>query len=348
MPINAGLDYQKAERKYHEARTFAEKMKALEEMLRTCPKHKGSESLQNEIKQKISKLKSLQEKQKSATGARYQVAVKKECAAQVVILGIPNSGKSVLLSKLTNAKPKIASYPFTTKTPEVGVMDYGGVQIQVVEIPAIIENFSGSDLGPTLLGIIRQADLIVIIANDDSELKLIRNELANGNVVTDRERPKIKIKKSGTGGIMFIGKIKGGEVKAKKILRGRGVHNAIVEFQKASTLAELEEAVTEGMAYVKSITISTKDKAEDIKELIWDNLDLIKVYTKQPGKKKDFPPIAMAKGSTLKDLAERVHKDFLKKFKFARVWGTSVKYPGAQSGLNLVLHNGDVVEFHAD
>jgi len=339
------MEYQKAERKYHEARTIAEKIKALEEMLRTCPKHKGSEGLQQEIKTKLSKLRTLQEKQKTQ-GSRYQISVKKEGAAQVVILGVPNSGKSTLLAKLTNAKPEIAPYPFTTKLPEVGIMEYEGVKIQVVEIPAIADGFSTRDLGPTLLGIVRQAELIVIISNNNSELELIKNELANSNIIIDKERPKIKINKSGTGGLMFVGKIKASMEDVKKVLREHGIHNAIVEFQEKVTFKELEEVLTEGTSYLKAIVVNTQNKLKEVKKKIWKELGLIKVYTKQPGKKKDYPPVALEKGSTMKDLALKVHKDFLKKFKFARVWGSSVKFQGAQAGLNLVLHDEDVVEFH--
>ena len=359
MPVNPTLEYQKAERKYHEARTLIEKIKALEEMLRTCPKHKGSEGLQQEIKQKLSKLRALQEKQKTS-GSRYQISVKKEGAAQVVILGVPNSGKSTLLSKLTNAKPEIAQYPFTTKLPEVGVMDYEGVKIQVVEIPAVTTGFSVRDLGPTFLGIVRQAELIIIIANDKSELKLIRNEMANSNIITDKKRPKIIINKTSTGGLISIGKIKAKIDDVKKILRKHGIHNCIVEFQEQVTLEDLEEVITEGTAYVNAVIVSTKNKAKDIKKKIWKNLGLIKVYTKQPRKKKDYPPIALKKGSTVKDLALRVHKDFIKKFTKskgkssksykitarARIWGASAKYPGIMVGAEHVLHNEDVVELH--
>lgn len=345
MPINATIEYQKAERKYHEARTISEKIKTLEEMLRTAPAHKGAENLRKEIKQKLSSLRELQVKQKTS-GSRQQVMVKKDGAAQVVILGVPNSGKSTLLAKLTNAKPEISPHPFTTRLPEVGVMDYGGVKIQTIEIPAITEGFSASELGPTLLGIVRQADLILILANEDSELELIKNELANSNIVIDRERPKIMVNKSATGGLMFVGEIKANLEQVKKLLRDHGIHNAVIEFHEKSKLEDLEEVLIEGIAYVKSITVNRQDDAGDVKEMIWKNLGLIKVYTKQPGKKKDYPPIALKEGSTVKDLALRIHKDFLKKFKFARVWGISVKFQGAQSGLSLVLHDEDIVEFH--
>lgn len=345
MPINATLGYQKAERKYHEARTIAEKIKALEEMLREAPNHKGAENLRNEIKQRLSKLRDLQEKQKTQS-SRYQVSVKKEGSAQVVILGVTNSGKSTLLAKLTNAKPEIAPYDFTTKLPEVGIMDYKGVKIQFVEVPAINEGFSTSDMGPTFLGIVRQAELILILSNKTSELKLIKNELANSNIIIDKERPKIRINKSGSGGLTFVGKIKAGIGEVKKVLREHNIHNATVEFQEVVSLGDFEEVLSEGAAYIKSIVITRKEDLENLKKKVWDNLGLIKVYTKQPGKKKDYPPVALKKGSTVKDLALKIHKDFLKKFRFARVWGSSVKFQGAQSGLNLVLHDEDVVEFH--
>jgi len=345
MPINAGPEYQKAERSYNEARTIVEKIKALEEMLRTCPKHKSSESLQQEIKNRLSKLRKLQEKQKTS-GSRHTISVKKEGAAQVAIIGIPNSGKSTLLSKLTNAKPEISPHPFTTKLPETGMMDYHGVKIQIVEIPAIIEGFSSTDMGPTFLGIVRQVDLIILIANNKSELELIKNELANSNIITDRERPKIKINETSSGGLTFIGKIKASQEDAKTALRNHGVRSGSIEFEKESTLEDLEEVLTTGIAYIKTIIVKNQDDIEEIKEKIWKNLGLIKIYTKQPGKKKDYPPIALKEGSTIKDLAIRIHKDFIKRFKFARVWGESAKFQGAQSGLNLELHDEDVVEFH--
>ena len=345
MPINAGPEYQKAERKYHEARTISEKIRTLEEMLRTCPKHKGSEGLQQEIKNKLAKLRELQEKQKTS-GSRHTISVKKEGSAQVVILGIPNSGKSTLLSKLTNAKPDISPHPFTTKLPETGMMDYHGVKIQTVEIPAVMEGFSSTEMGPTFLGIVRQVELIIILANDNSELELIKNELANSNIITDKERPKININKTISGGLTFVGKIKAKSEDAKTVLREHGVRSGTVEFQKESTLEELEEVLTAGIAYVRTIIVQRQDNIEELKEKIWKNLGLIKIYTKQPGKKKDYPPIALKEGSTIKDLALKIHKDFIKKFKFARVWGASARFQGAQSGLSLALHDEDIVEFH--
>ncbi|KHO53443.1 MAG: hypothetical protein QT09_C0013G0020, partial [archaeon GW2011_AR18] len=133
MPINAGYEYGEAQKKLAEAKTPEEKIKALENLLSVSPSHKGAEKLRQELKTKISKLKSKQEKEKSAKRGGRSIAIKKEGAAQVTLVGLTNSGKSTIIQKFTNAKPQIAEYEFTTKTAEVAIMDYHGVKIQLVE-----------------------------------------------------------------------------------------------------------------------------------------------------------------------------------------------------------------------
>lgn len=275
MPVNPGLEYQKAERKYAEARTIQEKLTALNEMIRTVPKHKSSESLQAEIKGKIAKYKTLSEKEKQAKRGKSKFSIKKEGAATIVLIGTTNSGKSTLLNRLTNKNVEVASYPFTTKNPEIATMDYKGVKLQLIEIPAIVKNFYQTQNGPAFLSIIRMADLILLLYKKREEMNLVLNEL-----------------------------------------EGIGVN--ILEYKNQ----------------------------ENIRDLIWKELGLIKVYTKSLGKDKDFPPVAMKKDSTIKDLAFHIHKDFVRKFRFARVWGKSVKFDGSQVSLNHILKDEDVVELH--
>ena len=276
MPINAGIEYAKAESEFNQATTIQEKLQALRKMLATAPKHKGAESLLKEIKTKIARYKGLAEKEKKQKkGSGKSLSIKKEGAATICIVGKVNSGKSTLLKKLTNANVVIAPYPFTTKKPEIGILDYKGIKLQIVEIPAIIESFEYSEIGPSMLAIIRQSDLLIVIFKDKSELKLIDKELYGINI------PRVY--------------------------------------------------------YYNQ---------DNIKDLIWDNLNLIKVYTKQPGKKQDYPPIALKKASIVKDLAGYVHKDFLRKFDFARIWGKSVKFDGIKVGLEHKLEDEDVIEFH--
>ncbi len=277
MPINAGPLFQKAEYDYAKARTNAEKLTALQTMLKRSPKHKGAQNLLMDIKARIARVKEAMQKEKTrkkSSGASFY-SVKKEGAAQVVLVGMTNAGRSTLLKKLTNANVEIAAYPFTTKKPEVGIMDYKGIKIQVVEVPAITPNFSATQLGPTFLSLIRQADLVILMFKTPEDKKILDRELA------DVETPVL-------------------------------IYN----------------------------------NQENVAHEIWKRLPFIKVYTKQPGKERDYPPIAFKKGATVREVAEKVHKDFVKKFRYAKIFGTSVKFMGAQVGLDHALADDDVVEFH--
>jgi len=275
MPVNPGIEYQKAEEKYSEAQTIQEKLRALQDMLRKSPSHKGSENLRADINRKIAKYKALTDKERQSKKGKSKYSIKKEGAATVVLVGAPNSGKSTLLNNLTNKNVEVADYPFTTKKPEIATLDYKGVKLQLIEIHAMVKRFYETQNGPAFLAIIRTADLILLLYKNKDEKQLLAEELEG-----------IKIK-----------------------------------------------------------TLDFKNQ-ENIKELIWKKLNLIKVYTKSPGKEKEFPPVAMKKNSTIRDLAAHIHKDFIKKFRFARVWGKSVKFDGSQVSLNHILKDEDVVELH--
>ncbi|MCD6477316.1 MAG: TGS domain-containing protein [Candidatus Aenigmarchaeota archaeon] len=269
MPLNAGAEYFIAQEKYLKAKTRTEKIKGLEEMIRTCPKHKSAENMLRELKSKLAKLKS----EKQAKISRLITTIPKEGDAQVTIVGMTQVGKSTLLSKLTNAKPRISPYKYTTTKPEIGALNYKGVIIQVVEIP--------STFRPIDVNIAQNSDLIIFLYKDKMDLSALELELSKFKL----EKPIIKIQRD--------------------------------------------------------------EDLEKIKEKIWNNLDLIKIYTKEPGKDPEQKALVLKKGSTVKDVAKSVHKDFLKFFKFARVWGKSAKYPGQKVGLEHILKDDDIVEIHA-
>ncbi len=277
MPINAKPEYLKLETEYPFAKTVEEKLTILQKMLKVAPSHKGAEKLRNDIKQRIAKYKKLLEKEKKSKKGSKGFSIKKEGAAQVTIIGVTNSGKSTLLSNLTNAKPKIADYEFTTKKPEVGTMNYKGIIVQVIEIPAITKNSLEKEHGPAFWGITRDSDLIIIT---DKDTTVVNSELKEAEIAN------------------------------------------------------------------KTITINPDINPEKTKEIIWKNLDLIYVYTKSPGKEKDQPPVALPKKSTVRDLTLKVHKDFLRNFDYAKIWGPSAKHPAMRVGLNHKLKEEDVIEIH--
>lgn len=275
MATNVTLQYQLAEQEYLKAQTPSERLAFLRKMLQHCPKHKGAEKLQQNIKERIAKLREQIEHEKHVKRSRQSLSLKKEGAAQIVLVGTTNTGKSTLLKQLTGAHVAIAPYPFTTKKPEVGIMDYYGIKMQVIEVPAIIPHFADTEMGPTYLSLIRYADLMILFFNTPAEKKMLDIELK------DISLPKI----------IF-------------------------------------------------------NQQENLKDLIWEKLGLVKVYTKQPSKERDYPPIAFHPGVTVKTIAECVHKDFVKRFKFARIFGPSAKFQGQQVGLTYRLHDNDVVELH--
>ncbi len=285
MPINAGPEYMEAELAYQQAVTPEERLAGLKKMLTTVPKHKGSEKLVGEIKKKIAKLLEQQEKQRQiAKRTGRSQGIKKEGSARVCIIGTANSGKSSLLAKITNAKPRISEFPFTTTEPEVGVMDYVGIKIQIIELPAIVPEFLETERGSYFASLMKESTLLLSIYAKEEDRRLVRAEMK-----------KMRLK-------------------------------------------------------VRLLEISQKEAIESVHELawkIWKNLGLIKVYTKQLRKAKDFPPIALEKGANIRDLAEKIHKDFVHKFKFARVYGKSVRFNGQQVGLHHILADDDVVELHA-
>lgn len=269
MPINAGPEYFEAERKFLSAKSKEEKIKYLEEMIRALPKHKGTENALALLKKRLAKLKS---ESAAKISSRKTFSLKKEGAARVCILGLTQVGKSTLLKSLTNARVKIGDHPFTTKKPEVGMMFYGDVQIQLVEIPS---TFDGE-----FMSIVHASDLILVLCGDDGE-----------------------------------------EMKMQKILD------------------------TNNFGKKKVLFVRDWNSIPKLKEKIWGNLNLIRVYTKSPSKPKEVPPVALKPDSIVEDLAKEIHKDFLKNFKFARIFNDT-KFSGQKVGLKYRLKDMDVVEIH--
>jgi len=386
VPTNVGAEYLAAEEKYLKAKDKKEKIKWLKEMIKHAPKHKGTEKLLAQLKKTLNKLEEELEKEKiKKAGKKDLFSVEKEGEALVSIIGLPNSGKSLLLSKLTNSKPLIADYPFSTTKPEIGMLDFEGSLIQLVDLPPITEN-AAEERGE-LFGVINNSDLILILIdlteNVEEQFKLIIKEFKKAKILLGKEKPLIKIKKVERGGLEIVGVEKEELEKAKEILRKHKINNGIVNIKKG-TLKDLE-LVLENYKFIKAIIVANKgdlpnslinfnklkklvdefnekekvklklipisalkEKNLDLlKKEIWEELGLIRVFTKDPKRKNpDFPPITLKKGATVEELVKKIHKEFLKKFKYAKVYGKSVKFKGQTVGLKHVLEDKDIVEVY--
>ena len=321
MPANLPPQFYQLEREYREKKTIKEKIEVLKKMYAIMPKHKGTDKLQAEIKARISKLKEELENEKKRGGKRSFIHIEKEGAGQIVLVGPPNTGKSTILSMLSNARPEIGGYPFTTKTPCVGMVPFEDIQLQIIDLPPIAEG----SIPFWVVEIVRNSDLVLIVLSFDidieEEFKKLTELLWEKKIEVVREPPEEglfgMIKKKG---IVFINK--------KDICEDT--------YSKKFNLS------------LKTISGSSFDEKDldKLKGVLFEELGVIRVYTKEPGKPPDFKdPLILKEGATVYDAAERLHKEIARKLKYARLWGSS-KFDGQRVFKNQVLKDKDIVEFH--
>jgi len=312
MPANLPPQYFEAEKTYRLAKTPAEKIVALEEMLAIMPKHKGTDHLRAELRGRIAKLNQLLEK-KSAT-QRASMLIDKEGAAQIAVIGLPNAGKSQIVSSITNASPTVAEYPFTTRSATPGMMEFENIQIQLIDTPPLVAQSIEWWLPPML----RRADALLIVV-DLSDAPLAQVEA----IITQLENMRVQLKERKT---LIIG-------------------NKIDLENTSDNYIALKDKYKEQLPVV---AVSAKERIglDELKHKVYQMLDIIRVYTKAPGQKPDFSdPIILKKGSRLEDAAASVHKDFRAKLKYARLWGSG-KHDGIMARRDHILQDGDVIELH--
>ncbi len=303
MPINVNdPEYLKAELEYTNANTNEDKLLALRKMISHAPKHKGGENLRQQLTQRRKKLEGeIEKKSKKGKGAKTGI---KKGEMQIVIVGKTNSGKSSLLNILTNANEKVSSVKFTTKEPKVGMMDYEGAQIQIIEIPAIEgENYEK--------GIVYTADTILYLVKSFEEIvelkKQIQTENAKEIIVvnfSDLLLPEEKRKLE------------------------RKMQSKKYNFQIISTFPFIKE-----------------NGIEELKKKIFDSFNVIRIFTKEPGKPKANKPMILQPASNVKDVAEKILKGLSKRIIETKIWGPSSKFGGQVVGLTHKLKDLDTVEF---
>jgi uncharacterized protein len=300
MPINASHEYMKAEKDYLNAKSLEDKIFYLEEMIKTAPKHKGSENLLKELRIRLKKFKGKVEKGKKGRGGKK--GIRKE-GFQFVMIGKSNSGKSSLLKALTNAKPVIADYQYTTKHPEIGTFSFDGINAQIVDNPSI----RGEDFD---VGLSNNCDCLLMVVEDLEDLKEIENY----------------------------------------VKRARGKRLAVVNKSDKLTSSELRrlEARMKSKKIDGVIVSANSGKGiEELKQRLISETGMIRIYMKEPGKKKhEERPMVLREGSTVKDVAEHILKGFSKNVRGVNVTGPSSKFPKQRVGMNHVLKDKDIIEFH--
>lgn len=327
MPTNLPPEYFRADQKFREAESVPAKIEALEEMMSTIPKHKGTDKLRAELRRKISKLKEDQQKKKSAGKHESEFHIEKEGAGRVILVGSANVGKSSILAALTHATPQISVAPFSTWTPLPGMMMIDDVQIQLIDTPPLRNEQSQ----PELFDLIRNADLILIVVDlqatpfqqlEDS-LKLL-----NEHKIIPKQREQ---ETNDERRVQFIPML--------VVVNKDDDDHSDGDFNVFKELLETKLPLI-------PISVTNQRNFENLKKKIFETLELIRIYSKPPGKDADLTkPFVVKKNTTLEEFAGKVHHDFQQKLKTARVWGKNV-FDGQMVGKDHILHDKDIVELH--
>ena len=325
MPANLTPQYLEAERNFRKAKTTQEKIACLEEMLAVMPKHKGTDHLRADLRTKIANLTKSMDK-KTAT-QHSTTKIEKAGAAQVAVIGPPNTGKSQIVASITKARPTVAAYPYTTQTATPGMMHFENVQIQLVDTPPMGEQ------PPEwwLLNIIRRADALLIVvdltqdpvAQAEALIAVLNDKniaLGEAEELEDDEESPVSYKKT-----LIVGN--------KADMDHGGINFRALQEHFGGKLPAIAISAVSG-------------RLDELKQKIFQMLDVMRVYTKTPGGKPDMTePIILERGSTLEMAATAIHKSFAQRMKYARVWGSG-KFDGVMVKRDHVLEDGDIIELH--
>ncbi|UCH80555.1 MAG: TGS domain-containing protein [Nitrospiraceae bacterium] len=326
MPANLPPEYYTAELRFKQATIPQEKILALEELISTVPKHKGTDKLRADLRRRLSKLRDESlKKKKSGKGDLY--TVEKHGASQAALVGFANSGKSSVLAAITNAHPVIADFPMSTVMPLSGMMPFEDIQFQIIDLPPV-----GNDsTDGWVSGILRSAHMLILVVDSCNDPKT-QTEL----LLDQLKIWKIPLMKTGED------TSQAGSLRPKP---------AVIIVNKTDTGGRAPEMTDMKRMYgahfpVVSFSALKKKGINELKNVLFTSSGIIRVYSKEPGKEPDMDsPFTLPYGSNVLNLAHIIHKDFVRSLKYACIWG-SAKFEGQRVQKDYLLHDRDIVEYH--
>ena len=363
-----------------ETTSIENQIKEIEDEIFNTQKNKATEHHIGKLKAKLAKLRDEVEKRKSAGGKGKGFAIKKSGDATVGLIGFPNIGKSTLLNQITDAKSRIGDYDFTTIDAIPGMMEYNGAKIQILDLPGLIAGASkGKGRGKEVISAVRSVDLILFMidAQCEDNIEIMNQELNKAGIRLNQEKPDIVINKTGKGGINVTSTVKLTHLDESliKTISSEYLINADIIVRNNITEDQLIDVFVVNRIYVPAIVVINKvdlvsekelqKKINNIKQrgwkivaisalngiginklkdMIFSELNFIRVYMKPVGKQADFnEPLILKKGSTIEQACIKLHKDFKRKFRYASVSGPSAKHDIQKVGLDHILEDGDLL-----
>jgi small GTP-binding protein len=353
--------------------TIEEEVRAIQEEIDKTQKNKATEHHLGRLKAKMARLKDELIKQAmSKGGGAGGYSVKKSGDATVTLVGFPSVGKSTLINKLTDAHSEVGAYEFTTLDVIPGVMEYKDAKIQVLDLPGLVKGAAaGRGKGREVISVIRSCDLIVLLIDvfNYQQLPVLEKELYDAGIRINQRPPDVTITRTLKGGVMVSSTVELSidHETIKTILGEYKIHNALVNIREDVNSDQIIDVVRGNRVYIPALLVINKIDLADrrhmahlpeaieisadldmnldtLRDAIYDTLGFINIYLKPQGEQADLEePMIMREGSTIGDVCDRLHKDFRRKFRYARVWGDSAKHAGQRVGLDHGLLDSDIV-----